>query len=102
MLVDLKKLLGRFGRRIDLENQVIAYRKVFGSIMAKETVLPDLAEFCGAVYPAPIESDLFKQGRAAGRRDVWLRLQNHLNLSEQEVYALLKGNPIITEEDRNA
>ncbi len=94
MLVNLKRLRGLWGRDANLEQQVTDYRVVFGSEPARRSVLPDLAEFCGAAYPAP---DIHME-RAAGRRDVWLRIQNHLNLTDQQLYALLKGEPFLNQE----
>lgn len=84
-MIDLRNLLGRFGRKVDLVDLVRFYRGTPGP------VLSDLADFCGAVDPAPRSADIFSQGRAAGRRDVWLRIQHHLGLEAPEVYALLKG-----------
>lgn len=87
-----QNMRGRYGRKADLTKQVEAYQIVFRSPHAMHFVLPDLAEFCGAVDPAP--HGIEDQARAAGRRDVWLRIQRHLNLSDREVYALLKGDPL--------
>lgn len=88
-MLDLARLRGRFGRRVDLPQQVRSYRRI------PPDVLSDLAEFCGAMDPAPLEGDQFKQGRVAGRRDVWLRIQQHCCLDEAEIYALLKGQPLV-------
>ncbi len=83
---------GRYGRKADLTEQVEAYKIVFRGPHAMRYVLPDLAEFCGALDPAP--NGVEAQARAAGRRDVWLRIQRHLNLTDQQIYALLKGELI--------
>jgi len=88
-VIDLTRLTSRFGRRVDLQHQVQAYRAI------PQIVIADLIEFCGAVDQAPKEGDPFVQGRAAGRRDVWLRIQHHLGLREHELYALLKGEPLV-------
>lgn len=52
-------------------------------------VLADLARFCRAnvstFHPDQRMSDVLQ-----GRREVWLRICEHLNLSEQELYEKLK------------
>lgn len=55
-------------------------------------VLKDLAKFCHA-NEIPRTSDLYLLGVANGRRETWLRIQNHLNLSEEDLYAIY-GKPI--------
>lgn len=51
-------------------------------------VLADLARFCRAAdtthHPDPTLAATLN-----GRREVWLRIQNHLNLTEPELYELL-------------
>ncbi len=51
-------------------------------------VLKDLAKFCRAndttFHPDPRTHALLE-----GRREVWLRIQNHLNLTTEELYQLL-------------
>ncbi len=94
MIDFLTRLVTRFGRTAHMGVQVQAYR------MIPQPALADLAEFCGAIDPAPVDGDMFKQGRVAGRRDVWLRIMSHLALREEEVYALLKGEPIATAVER--
>ena len=66
----------------------IAYNQVFShSNQFTRVVLMDLAKFCRAH-----DSTFHKDERAAtlmeGRREVWLRIQEHLNLSVEEIYAL--------------
>lgn len=61
-----------------------AYRMTFGDAKAeghKLYVLEDLAQFCHANTPTLTE-------REAGRRDVWLRIQEHLHLSPEQLMAL--------------
>ena len=48
-------------------------------------VLKDLAKFCGA-NKSPQHFDLYRIGVAVGRREVWLRVQHHLDLSPEELY----------------
>ena len=87
-----EKLTSRFGRTVDLQQQVLGYRAI------PQDVLADLAEYCGAIDPAPKGHEAML--RAAGRRDVWLRIAAHRNLREGEVYALLKGDPISNAQER--
>jgi hypothetical protein len=84
-MINLRMLMGRYGRRVDLTDQIEAYRRI------APAVLEDLAEFCYATEPAPRNPDMFAQGRFAGRRDVWLRIQSHFGLKDHELYSLLKG-----------
>lgn len=92
--VDLRRLVSpRFQREFDLIQQRADYRRI------PQSVLMDLAEFCGATDPLPTDGDLYKIGRIAGRRDVWLRIQQHLCLTEAELYALLMGKPFAKAEE---
>jgi site-specific recombinase len=84
----------RWGRQTDVARFKQAYQVFRQNNDVREFVLPDLAEFCHAIEPAPPISDLFVQGRAAGRRDVWLRLQENINLTEPELYALWQARSI--------
>lgn len=84
----IPSFFGRWGRQYTAPDMSRAYRGLFQSQLGNDFVLPDLAEFCHAGEPSPEVSDLFIQGRAAGRRDVWLRIQNHLNMSEAQIQDL--------------
>jgi hypothetical protein len=87
-MVDIRRLFSKFGRKVDYVALNAAYRTL------DYTVLADIAEFCRAIQPAPETSDMALQMRAAGRRDVWLHIQHHRNLTPQQVYNLLQGKPI--------
>lgn len=71
-----------FGRRS-------AYVRTFSGPVA-EVVLADLAKFCRArettFHPDPRVAALQE-----GRREVWIRIQDHLNLSPEELYELATG-----------
>lgn len=86
--------MSRFGRHFGGRMLSRAFKQVFGSPLAIEHVLPYLAERCGAHDPAPRTGDLFMQGRHAGRRDIWLELQNFIHLSDEEVISVLRGRAI--------
>lgn len=76
-----------------------AIRTVF-SQPAGQAVLIDLAQFCRANEPC-WDADPRKHAVLEGRREVWLRIQQHLNLSEQQLVSLYTGrgfNPYAAEE----
>ena len=60
---------------------------------ANQLVLSDLAKFCRANEPT-FHMDARAHALAEGRREVWLRIQNHLNLNSEELWAIYerKGN----------
>jgi hypothetical protein len=80
-----------------------AYRKVFLHYAGQE-VLADLAKFCRAGEtcfvakkgePIDIERTLV----AEGRREVWLRIENHLRLNQDQLFTIYAGQqfPMTTE-----
>ena len=77
-------------KRVLLERQY-AYRKTFDGPLAA-IVLKDLARFCRAHEsthePNERDSILFE-----GRRQVWLRLQEHLKLTPDQLWELYSGRP---------
>lgn len=82
-----------------LKDRTTAYKLVFGTA-AGEEVLKDLAQFCRA-NASTFEADPRKHAALEGRREVWLRIQKHLNLSAAEVFSLTTGGlqPPTTEYD---
>lgn len=72
----LKYLLGRRG----------AYQATFMGPRAEE-VLKDLARFCRA-HESTAHPDSHMAARLDGRREVWLRIQNHLRLTDDELWKL--------------
>ena len=73
-----------------------AYRQVFAGPVA-EIVLADLAQFCNAEVttfrPDPRESD-----KQAGRREVWLRIQYHMQLPPDALWKLYDGRSLNVQE----
>jgi hypothetical protein len=63
-----------------------AYQLTFQGRKNNE-VLKDLAKFCGA-NKSPKFFDLYRIGIAVGRREVWLRIQEHLELQPEELYEI--------------
>ncbi len=62
-----------------------AYRNTFKGIHA-ETVIEDLAKFCRA-NESTFNTDPRLEGILQGRREVWLRITQHLNLTEDELWS---------------
>lgn len=55
--------------------------------------LMDLARFCRANETCAIPGDRDKTLILEGRREVWLRIQQHLHLSPEQLMQLYAGNP---------
>lgn len=68
-----------------------AYQMTLRSPLGAEYVLPDLANVCHALERAPNVSDLWVQGRFAGWQDIWLHIQSHIRLTEEEMTAVKMG-----------
>lgn len=62
-----------------------AYQRTFKGIYG-ERVLTDLARFCRA-DESTFNKDPRIEGVLQGRREVWLRITKHLNLTEDELLA---------------
>lgn len=88
-------MLDKFRRLLPLTRR--AYCQTLLSPTGTKYVLPDLALFCGAADPAPDDGNSFIQGRFQGRRDAWLHIQQMLNLSDEDLFALYAGKPILKE-----
>lgn len=88
-------------RAIDfLRGRKRAYQLAFGS-PAGQAVLHDLAPFCRATESC-YHDDPRLHAVLEGRREVWLRIQQHLNLSSEQLYALIEGRNIrIIEENED-
>jgi hypothetical protein len=59
---------------------------------ANVEVMIDLSRFCRATESCVIPGDRDKTLILEGRREVWLRIQEYLNLSPEQLYALKGGN----------
>lgn len=69
------------------------YQLTFGTPAGNE-VLIDLARFCRA-NESTFHEDPRLHAVLEGRREVWLRISNHLNLTTDQLYALYTGNSAI-------
>lgn len=68
-----------------------AYRMVFDrENVYTEAVLKDLAKFCRA-HETTFAPDARAHAVMEGRREVWLRIQAHLQLTDEEAYKLFHG-----------
>jgi hypothetical protein len=68
-----------------------AYIKVFLNSQFGQEVLRDLAKFCRA-HDSTFHSDPRIHAVVEGRREVWLRIQRHLQLTDDQLWELY-GQP---------
>jgi hypothetical protein len=74
----------KFGRALDLlRGRSQAYKLTFGKPDANR-VLVDLARFCRA-NASTFHPDPRVAAALDGRREVWLRIQNHLRLTPEQL-----------------
>ena len=66
---------------------------------ADDRVLRDLAKFCRA-NESTFNADPRIHAALEGRREVWLRIANHLHLSPEQLY-LIYNSPAVPMEDVN-
>lgn len=67
-----------------------AFQLCFGSPAGKD-VLIDLAKFCRAAETCAIPGNHDKTLILEGRREVWLRIQQHMRLNHEQLFALYAG-----------
>lgn len=67
-----------------------AYLRAFGGF-AGQQVLIDLARFCRAAETCVIAGDRDKTLILEGRREVFLRIQQHMRLSPEQLYQVYAG-----------
>ena len=85
-LADLYKKTLQF-----LTSRTLAYRRTFNpESRDAQVVLADMARFCRADR-STAHVDSHVAARLDGRREVWLRVQQHLNLTTGELYRLYGG-----------
>lgn len=71
-----------------LRDRSIAYQITFNKESRHaNAVLKDLARFCRAA-DTTFHTDPRVHAILEGRREVWLRIQNHLNLTPEEIWEL--------------
>ncbi len=70
-----------------------AYRAVFDPTAPNtETVLRDLAKFCRA-HESTAHADSHMAAKYDGRREVFLRIQHHLHLTDEQLWLLYGKQP---------
>lgn len=80
--------------RVFLRDRKRAYQLLFNPRNpAGMVVLQDLMQFCRAAESV-YHPDSRKTDIAIGRHEVWLRIQQHLNLTETQLFALYNGNQV--------
>ncbi len=72
-----------------LQGRKRSYLTTFGNPIG-QNVLRDLAKFCRA-HETTFHSDPRVHAALEGRREVFLRIANHMNLSTDELYHLYGG-----------
>ena len=82
-------------------NKSRAYKLTFGNPAGSE-VLEDLALFCRANETC-FHPDPRMHAVAEGRREVWLRIQQHLNMTPDQLFDFFtRDKPTLTKEVPNA
>jgi hypothetical protein len=80
-----------------LRHRSMSYRDVFlGHGKSTDDVLYDLAKFCRA-HESTFHVEHSMSDRLDGRREVWLRIAHHLQLSESQLWGIY-GNKSISSE----
>lgn len=66
-----------------------AYKAAFSGPEGRK-VLADLRRFCRATMPTADINNVQATYLLEGRREVWCRIQAHLQLTEEDVYTLIE------------
>ena len=69
-----------------------AYKVAFSGPDGQK-VLADLRRFCRATLPTADVNNVHTTYLLEGRREVFLRILSHLQLTEDDVYKLIEENP---------
>lgn len=69
-----------------------AYRNTFNNPEGRK-VLADLRRFCRATVPTADVNNVQTTYLLEGRREVWCRIQAHLNLTDEQVINLVEEYP---------
>lgn len=78
----MREIFARLMRR-----RRLAYRRTFSG-QDGQAVLADLRNFCCVTRPSFQPGDTHATALREGRREVWLRLQMHLNMTEKQIWQL--------------
>jgi hypothetical protein len=69
-----------------------SYQKTFNNPEGRK-VLADLRRFCRATQPSADVNNVQATYLLEGRREVWLRIMSHLQLTDEDVYNLIEDYP---------
>ena len=69
-----------------------AYRATFNNPQGKK-VLADLRRFCRASVPTADVNNVQTTYLLEGRREVWLRIISHMNLTDEDIINLIEDSP---------
>ena len=76
-----------------IRNRKICYQLTFEKKQpANVTVMIDLASFCRANESCVVPGDRDRTLMLEGRREVWLRIQQHLQLTPEQLFDLYSNN----------
>lgn len=73
-----------------LDMRATNFRRTFHEGVDPQKTLQDLAKFCRA-NESTFHPDARISGQLDGRREVWLRIQDHLTLSPEQLYKKYGG-----------
>ena len=79
-----------------IRTRKVNYKLCFGS-PAGQQVMRDLGPFCRA-DAVPWGSDPYHTARLIGRQEVWLRIRQHLSLTDAQLLSIFGGKDIIVSE----
>lgn len=79
-------------QRAFLEQRKRNFQLCFGSPAGQE-VLKDLVTFCRGAETFVVPGDRDRTYVLAGRLEVWLRIEQHMNLTPEELFKLYAGRP---------
>lgn len=89
--MDLEAIREAAGRTLDfLRFRKRAYQFTFNDSQSSQLVLQDLAKFCRA-NETTFHADPRLHAVLEGRREVWLRITQHLHLTSEQLFALYGG-----------
>src|SRR5262245_37920410 len=69
------------------------YRLTFGTVWGQK-VLADLASFCRALETCIVPGQPDMTAVLEGRREVWLRIQQHLHLTPEQQFVIATGRTL--------
>ena len=69
-----------------------AYRATFNTVEGRK-VLADLRRFCRASVPTADVNNVQATYLLEGRREIWCRIQEHLQLTDEDVFNLIEEDP---------